>query len=295
MLTLRQVSSPVRTALVAMLAAATSLSAHAQLFPDNEARRAILEIREKADADRKLLTESSTRVAEQIQQMQRSLLELNNQVETLRGELAKQRGQNEQLTRDLTEAQRKLRDMTQQMADDKSALQAAMAAGAAGGGAGAAASGAAAAGSAARNAPAQPTLLRVLVDGREITVESDEKKQYDDAINFLRQGDYPSSSNALVAFQKRWPSSGYIDASRFWLGNAQYGRREYKESLATFKGFVSAAPDHPRVPEAMLAMANAHLELKDTRSARTVLSDLVRLHPRTEAATAGKERLAALR
>jgi tol-pal system protein YbgF len=268
----------------------------AQLFPDNEARRAIIEIRERADADRKVATEANTRLAEQVQQMQRSLLELNNQLELLRNDLARQRGQNEQLARDLADAQRKTRDMSQQMAEDKAALSAAIAAGAAtaAGASGATAANANAASNNAGRRP-EPSLLRVLMDGREITVEADEKKQFDDAINFLRTGDYSSASTALTAFQKRWPSSGYMDASRFWLGNAQYGRREYRESLNTFRNFMNAAPDHPRVPEAMLAMANAHLEMKDTRSARTVLNDLMRLHPKTEAAAAAKERLAALR
>lgn len=253
-----------RSALVAVIMGASSVPAWAQLFPDNEARRAIVELREKGEADRKALTDVNIRLAEQLQQLQRSLLELNNQVETLRAELAKQRGQNEQLARDLAEVQRKQRDAAQAAVEEKEKAK--------------------------RVEP-----VKVTMDGREFLVEPEEKRQFDEALNLLRQGDYSNAATALTNFQKRYPSSGYTDASRFWLGNSLYGKRDYKESLATFRTFITAAPDHPRVPEAMLAAANAHLEMKDTRSARTMLNDLVKQHPKSEAAQAARERLTALR
>jgi tol-pal system protein YbgF len=82
---------------------------------------------------------------------------------------------------------------------------------------------------------------------------------------------------------------------RFWLGNAQYGKRDYKDAIATFRAFVAGAPEHPRAPEAMLALANTQAELKDTRGARKTIDDLVKAYPRSEAAQAGKERLASLK
>lgn len=257
-----------RTARGAWLLAMTlgvAWPASAQLFPDNEARRAIVELREKAESDRKALTDANIRLGEQLQQLQRSLLELNSQVEVLRNELAKQRGQNEQLARDLSELQRKQRDAAQAAAEEKA------------------------------EKAKRPEPLKVSMDGREFTVEPEEKRQFESALTLLRQGDYNAAATALTAFTQRYPTSGYNDAARFWLGNSLYGKRDYKESLATFRAFMTAAPDHPRVPEAMLAAANAHLEMKDTRAARTMLNDLVKAHPRSEAAQAARDRLAALR
>ncbi len=250
-----------RAAVVALLVG-TSLGAQAQLFPDNEARRAVVELREKTEADRKALTDANIRLAEQLQQMQRSILEMNNQIELLRAELAKQRGTNEQLARDLSEVQRKQKDVAQAMEE---------------------------------RAQKKPEVLKVVMDGREFVVDPEEKRQFEDSISLLRQGDYAASSTALIGFQKRWPSSGYTDASRFWLGNALYGKRDYKESLAVFRTFLTAAPDHPRAPEAMLASANAQLEMKDTKVAKTTLTELVKLYPKSEAAQAAKERLAVLK
>ncbi len=249
-------------AVVVLLGLTAAMPVRAQLFPDNEARRAIVELREKTENDRKALTETDIRITEQLQQLQRSLLELNSQIETLKSEVAKLRGSNEQLARDLAEAQRSQKDLQQKLAEEQ-----------------------------AKKAEAQ----KVTMDGREFAVEPDERRQFEDALGVLRTGDYGGAATALAAFQRRWPNSGYTDAARFWQANALYGKRDYKESLAVFKAFMVDAPDHPRVPEAMLAAANAHLEMKDTKSAKAMLQDLVRQHPRSEAAQAGKERLALLK
>ena len=50
-----------------------------------------------------------------------------------------------------------------------------------------------------------------------------------------------------------------------------------------------------RAPEAMLSIANCQIELKDTRAARATLESLVKTYPQSEAAQAGKERLARLK
>jgi TolA-binding protein len=42
-------------------------------------------------------------------------------------------------------------------------------------------------------------------------------------------------------------------------------------------------------------MANSQAEMKDTKSARKTLDDLVKAYPKSEAAQAGKERLASLK
>ena len=76
---------------------------------------------------------------------------------------------------------------------------------------------------------------------------------------------------------------------------AQYGKRQYAQSIATFRSFIAAAPDNPRAAEAMLALANSQIEMKDARSAKKTLADLIKAYPSSEAAQAGRERLAALK
>ena len=115
------------------------------------------------------------------------------------------------------------------------------------------------------------------------------------AMGLVRRGDFDDATAALAGFLRRFSASGYSDSVRFWQGNAQYGKREYKEAIATFKAFIAANPEHPRAAEALLALANCQIELKEVKGARRSLEDLLKAYPGTEAAQAAKERLAALK
>jgi tol-pal system protein YbgF len=126
-------------------------------------------------------------------------------------------------------------------------------------------------------------------------VDQAEKRAYDDAMAAIRAGDFERSAGLLAAFQRRFPGSPYLDSVRFWQGNALYGKRDYKEAIAVFRAFVAAAPDHARAPEALLALANSQAEMKDPRGARKTIDELIKAYPKSEAAQAGKERLASIK
>ncbi|WIV99545.1 tol-pal system protein YbgF [Kinneretia aquatilis] len=248
-----------------LLGLALSQPARAGLFEDEDARKAILDLRAKLqqseDAQRQRAEQLSALVQEQLGPLRRSMLDLNSQIDGLRSEIAKLRGQNEQLARDLSETQRKLNDQLQ--AFDS------------------------------RLKPMEPQ--KVALDGREFQVEPEERRQYEAAMGLVRRGDFAEATSALNNFARRYPASGYSDSVRFWLGNAQYGKRDYKDAIASFKAFISGNPEHPRAGEALLALANCQIELKDVKGARRSLEDLLKAYPGTEAAQAGKERLASLK
>jgi tol-pal system protein YbgF len=252
----------------AMLAVGLALSAgmgHAGLFEDDEARKYILELRKQVqqndESQKAQLAAAVRQLTEQLQTLQRSLLEMNNQNEQLRAEIARLRGQDEQLQRDIAELQRRQRDMSQTLEDRVRKLEP----------------------------------QKVSVDGKDFLAEPDEKRAYEEAMEQLRAGDFDKAGFALSAFLKRYPSSGYGDSARYWLANAQYARRDYKEAVATFRAFLTAAPDHARAPEAWLATGNCYVEMKDTKTARRVFEDLIKQFPKSEAAGAAKERLSALK
>ena len=236
-------------------------AAHAGLFDDDEARRAILDIRTKIEQGAANQRAGQQQLTDQIDQLKRSLLDLNNQLEQVRGDNAKLRGQNEQLARDLSEVQRKQKDI-QSGVDD-------------------------------RLRKFEPQ--KVSLDGKEFTVEPDEKRQYDEAMELLRKSDFAGTANALTAFRKRYPTSGYTESALFWLGNAQYGTRQYKEAITSFRTLVSGSPDNAKAPEALLAIANCQAELKDGKGARKTIDELIKTYPKSEAAQAGRERLASLK
>ena len=250
-----------RRAFAACLLCLAAGAAQAQLFADDDARKAILDLRAKFAASEEQARTRNAELNEQLQTLRRSLLDLNSQLEAARAEMAKLRGSNEQLLRDVSEMQRKQRDLGQAVDD--------------------------------RLRKMEPQ--KVTLDGREFSADPEEKRQYDEAIALLRAGDFDKASQALSAFQARWPASGYGASARYWQGNALYGKRDYKEAIAAFRAFLAKAPEGDRAAEAMLAIANSQAEMKDKAGARKTLDELIKAHPKSEAATAAKERLAALR
>jgi tol-pal system protein YbgF len=256
---------PLRHLTAALLMAGAALHAHAGLFDDDEARKAILDLRQRLaqseEQNRARQAELQNALNEQVQQLRRSLLEINTQLELLRGDISKMRGQEEQLARDLADLQRRQKDIAQGVEE--------------------------------RIRKIEPQ--KVSLDGKEFLAEPEEKRAYDEALAVLRGGDFNAASNALSTFLKRYPASGFSDSARFWLGNALYGKREYKDAISTFRAFVSAAPSNPHAPEALLAIANTQAEMKDNKAARKTLDELIKSYPQSEAAQAGRERMAALK
>ncbi len=254
-------------------------SASAGLFDDEEARKAILDLRQRLETVRQesdqKLTEQNRRNAEETSQLRRSLLELQNLIESLKADMARLTGQNEQIARSLSEQQRPVAELQRQVADlqrqqkDSTLVVE------------------------ERLRKFEP--VKVTVDGREFLAEPNEKRDFDAALAVFRKGEFASAQTAFVDFLKRNPQSGYGPSSLFWLGNAQYATRDYKEAVTNFRSLISLSPDHLRAPEAVLSIANCQIELKDTRGARKTFEDLLKAYPQSEAALAGKERLARLK
>jgi tol-pal system protein YbgF len=251
-------------------------SANAALFGDDEARRAILDLRqrlEQAQVANKALVEQSAQQQNQLLQQisqqhnqnsaqwRSALLDLQTQIDKLRAELAQSLGAQERLARDLTEVQLRQKD-TLTTVDD-------------------------------RLRRFEP--IKVTVDGREVLVEPAEKADFDRSLALFRQSDFPGAQAAFSGFLSRYATSVYKHSVLFWLGNAQYANKAYREAMANFQRLLSESPSHPRAPEAMLAIANVQVELKDLKAARKTLEELVKAFPASETAGMARERLSRLR
>ncbi|HCE93399.1 MAG: tol-pal system protein YbgF [Burkholderiales bacterium GWA2_64_37] len=257
-------SSPLKALAAVMLSVALLPTGHAAIFEDGEARRAILEMRQRVDGmqlSQQRSAEEVRRLSEENAQLRRSLLDLQGQIDTLRTEQSTLRGQNEQLLRDAADLQRRQKDIAQGVDE--------------------------------RLRQFEP--VKVTLDGQEFQADPAEKKDFEAALAVFRSGKFPEAGAAFAAFVRQYPRSGFVPSARFWLGNAQYATRDYKEAIGNFKLMLSDAPAHARAPEAALSIANCQIELKDTRTARKTLEDLVRAYPQSEAAVAAKERLSRLK
>lgn len=258
--TLHRTLRPAAAAAFACIALA-SLPARAGLFEDDEARKAILELRTRVEQQRVATEQELRRANDENATLRRSLLDLQGQIEALRGDVARLRGENESLAKDLSEAQRRQKDLA--MATEE------------------------------RLRKFEPA--KVNVDGREVLVDPNEQREFDAALAAFRKGDFVASQGLFTEFLRRYPATGYKPTALFWLGNSQYANRDYRGAVANFRALLAQSPDHPRAPEAVLSIANCQIELKDTAGARRTLEQLVKTYPQSEAAVAAKERLARLR
>ncbi|MDO8277927.1 MAG: tol-pal system protein YbgF [Burkholderiaceae bacterium] len=272
-------TSPRWAAGLLTLAALCAMPAHAGLFDDDEARRAILDLRQRLDALRQSSDAANQRLTEDLREdlrraveenapLRRSLIELQNQIDSLNAEVAKLRGQDEQRARQLQQQAAELADLQRRQKDIAQGVD-------------------------DRLRRFEP--IKVTVDGREFNADPAEKTAFDNALAIFRRSDFPAAQSALVDFVRRYPQSGYVPSALFWLGNAQYATRDYKEAVINFRSLLLQSPDHMRAPEAVLSIANCQIELKDPRAAKKTLEVLVKAYPQSEAAVAARDRLTRMR
>lgn len=250
-----------RSSVVFLICLCSFSSLHAALFEDDEARKAILDLRQRVELMRTDAERARQDSNQELTSLGQSMLDLQRQIELLKAEIASLRGNNEQLMRELSETQRQQRDQAQ-------SLQ-------------------------ARFSKLEP--VTVQLDGVEFTADQAETRDYEAALAVFRKGDFVSAQSLFLRFVESYPASGYVVPALFWLGNAQYATRDYKAAMANFRTLIAKDPEHVRAPEAVLSVANCQLELKDGKGARKTLTDLVKAYPKSEAAVAAKERLASLK
>ena len=247
--------SPSRLAAL-VLAAWMPLQAHAGLLDDDEARKAILDLRAKVDAiARDLNARIETKSDKTVQ------LDMLNQHEQTMQEIARLRGQIEVLANQITRAQE---GQKQLYADLDSRIK--------------------------KLEPQQET-----VDGQVAQVMPAEKTTYENATALFQSGDYKGAASALQEFVRRYPDSAYASNAQYWLGNAYYALGDYKKAIAAQEVVTSTYADSAKVPDAMLNIASSYALLKDSKNAKKALQQLVSKYPESSAAKTAKDRLASLK
>lgn len=289
----------------AVALAALSQQAHA-LFDDEEARRRIADTNARlAEVQRKLEERIG---AMEAQLRSGGLVELANQIELLKADLAKLRGQIEVLTHELGEAQKRQRDLyvdldsrlrkleTQPAAPAASVAPAGVPAPALPGGAIPAAQPVAG----ATGAPVAGTLPLAAV-GATVPVPGSpaataaalatEQREYDAALELFKRADYAGAIASFGAFVKARPKSALAPSAQYWIGNAQFARRDFRAAIAAQRVLLAQYPDSAKVPDAILNIATAQGELNENAAARRTLEDLIARYPTSEAAGKARQRL----
>jgi tol-pal system protein YbgF len=243
------------------------LTVHAGLFDDDEARKAILDLRGKVETQtRELLAKDAelSNRTDQLEQTVKGILQLQNQLQLLRDEIAKLRGQVEVQNNEISKFQKAMLDQRELIAATESKFK--------------------------RFDP-----LSVQLDGRTFNVEANEKRRYEAAINLVRAGDFKSALTNLNQFQIAYPESGYAASVQYWIGSSHYALKDYKSAITTLQALVNSQPDYSRSPDALYTMGLAQIESGDRRSGRRTLEVVTERYGDTQVGQTAKERLATLR
>lgn len=285
-----------RLLLTAVALAACVGTAQAGLFDDEEARKQIAITSARLDAVQKNL---ETRLADIEQQSKGQSLDLLRDLEGIKSDLAKIRGQIEVLTYELTEAQKRQRDLYVDLDSRMRKMETAAAAAAApapadpaAAPADAAAAGTpptmvASAGPTAGTLNPQPTAPAAPI----VPVTAAEQRAYDAALDQFKRGDYQGAIGGFSGFVKTYPRSLLAPSAQYWVGNAHYARRDYRGAIASQRALIQGYPDSTKVPDALLNIASAQSEMGDNASARRTLEELMGKYPQSEAAGKAKQRL----
>ena len=267
--------------IVLSLVAAVQLAiapAHAAIFDDDEARKRIELLKSRVDQLESSLNGRLGTLESTIKSQ--GLVDLLRDVEQIKADIAKLRGQYEVLTYELEQAQKRQRDLYLDLDGRLRKLE------------GAASAGSPAA--AATNAPPATTDSALATPSRPPPAAADiagEQRTYDAALDQFKSANYAAAVASFQAFARTYPRSPLAPSAMYWAGNAQYALRDFRAAIATQRQLIATYPDSQKVPDAMLNIASCQLELGDAGGVRRTLEDLIAKYPNSEAAGKARQRL----
>lgn len=202
------------------------------------------------------------------------LLNLLNQIAELKAEIARLRGQQEELQNTLALTQRRQKDLYEDLDNRIREL-------------------------ANRPPPAAPAAeaiqlqpSRSLLGGGDVQSET---RSYEAALAQFRAGDYAGAARGFQVFLRDYPSGSLASNALYWLGLAQATLGNYPAAVEAYQRLLNDFPTSNKVPDAMLSLARARLQTGETAAAQTLLDQLVARFPQTRAAENARRLLATLK
>jgi tol-pal system protein YbgF len=250
----------VRGLAAALLLLAWTGAAQAQLFGgDSEARKRVEEVRTELLLQMQKLDERM-KALEAASVDRRAILDLAGQLDALRADLARSRGQIEVLLHDMEVAEKRQKDLYVDI----------------------------------------DTRLRKLEQVREQAAQTppadagpseEEKRTYETALNHFKLGNYSAAIDLLQQMLKKYPNGKLSPNAQYWIGMGYSGRRDYRSAIANLQKVIATWPTDPKAADAMLSIASAQEATGDVRSAQATLKDVLAKYPGSTAADQARLRL----
>jgi tol-pal system protein YbgF len=248
-----------RAALVALAFAAAAPAANAALFDDEEARARIEALRRQVNASQQAVDERLGRIETEIRD-RRALVDLAGQIEALRGDIARMRGQVEVLANQIDNADKRQKDLYLDIDTRLRKLE-------------------------------QPRETAAVKPAADAPASPEETKAYEAALNQFKLGNYPLAISALQGLLVTYPGGKLAPNAQYWIGMAYAAQRDYRNAIAAQQKLLAAWPEDPKAPDAMLNIANSQEALGDRRGAQKSLEGVLERYPASQAAVSAKQRL----
>lgn len=126
-------------------------------------------------------------------------------------------------------------------------------------------------------------------------VDGSEREAYQTGYNLFREGDYLAAISHFDQFLKQYATSSLAPGAAYWIGNAHYALRNFKEAISAQQRVIDQYPKSAKVPDAFLNIASSQLEIPDVSAAKKTLENLIQKYPNSEAAGKAKKRLTSLK
>ncbi|MDR3220692.1 MAG: tol-pal system protein YbgF [Candidatus Accumulibacter sp.] len=243
---------------LALLAVCATPPARAGLFDDDEARQQVNELTLKFN--------------ERVDTLSRAQMDLLNQIQSLREENAKLRGQVETLQYELESATKRQKDFYGDLDGRLRKFETA---------ASSAETPESGDGDVSSSGAADPAAAG----------SGAETRAYEAALNLFRANKIKDSAAAFAAFVTAYPDSALAPNAYYWQGNALTAQRDCKRAIDVYLVVIASWPENPRAADALVGVASCQQELGDARSARATLESVLTKYPNSSAAATAKQRL----
>ena len=127
----------------------------------------------------------------------------------------------------------------------------------------------------------------------EIKPPSDQEV-YDQANVLLDGLKNKEAFQAFTDFIKQFPNSALLPDAKYALANAQFNLKNYKATIGTYQKLLDQHPDFEKNPEALLGLANAQIQLALIPEAKKSLKDLIKKYPKSDVIQNAQKRLKVL-
>jgi len=112
---------------------------------------------------------------------------------------------------------------------------------------------------------------------------------YNTALQTFRSREHGQAVLDFLDFIAKYPRHPLAANAQYWIGEAYYAQRDYRQALVEFQKVFEYGP--AKAPDALVKMGLCWVKLRDVRRAQDLWQRALREYPRSEAAATAQQLL----